>query len=75
VGQSVASIVNVVQGEAGQVKMFLRADYVDIFSVVDYFTDEWHILETEQSNLALYDLLGAAQCVLCCPVKCSLAEH
>ena len=73
--QSVAGIVYIIQGEAGQVKVLLRADYVNIFPIVDYFTDEWHILETEQRNLALYDLLGATKCVLRRPVECSLAEH
>ncbi len=53
VGQSVAGIVNVVQGEAGQVEVLLWADDVDIFPVVYYFADERHILETEERNLAL----------------------
>ena len=52
-GQSVAGIVNVVQGEAGQIEVLLWADDVDIFPVVYYFADERHILETEERNLAL----------------------
>lgn len=34
VGQSVAGIVNVVQGKAGQIEVLLWADDVDIFPVV-----------------------------------------
>lgn len=59
---------------AGDVEVLLRSDDVNFFSIVESFADEGDVLETEESNVASHELIGAAEGVLGLPVEGTLPE-
>ena len=57
-----------------QVEVLLGPNDVDLFAVVESLADERHVHETEESDVAAGDLLGATHGVGGLPVEGALTE-
>ena len=54
--------------------MFLGSNDVHLFTIIESLADEWHIHQTEQSDVPSLNLVGTSHGLGGLPVECTLSK-
>ena len=73
--QSIANVMDIIQGITGCVEVLFRANNVNIFSISDTFANERNVLQTEHCPLVFHDLFRSTKGILGLPVEGTLSEN